>query len=56
MTGKEKKSTNTQKPDKKAFKSSKIKYKAVQNNSPFRNSKIKTREVSDFQSNDERRG
>lgn len=53
MTGKEKKSTNTNnKPVESAFRPSKIEYKVVQNKSPFRNSKIKNREVSDFQSND----
>jgi len=53
MTGKEKKSTNTHnKPVESAFRQSKIEYKVVQNNSPFRNSKIKTKEVLDSQSND----
>jgi hypothetical protein len=54
MTGKEKESKNTNdKPDEKIFRESKIEYKLVQNNRPFRKSKIKTKEVSDFQSNDE---
>lgn len=52
MTGKEKKSTNTNEPVEIAFRQSKIEIKVVQNNSPFKNSKIKTKEVSDFQIND----
>jgi len=53
MTGKEKKSTNTnEKPVESAFRQSKIEYKVVLNNIPLKNSKIKTKEVSDSQSND----
>ncbi len=53
MTGKEKKSTNTDnKSSEKVFRPSKIEYKVVQNNSPFRKSKVKTKEVTDFQRND----
>ena len=53
MTGKEKKSTNTiKKPVESAFRQSKIEYKVVLNSIPFSNTKIKTKEVSDSQSND----